>query len=84
VQKISIVWLKRDLRLRDHPPLLEAFRAGYPILLLYAFEPSLIAAAQSDTRHWRFVWESLEDLNSQLKEFQAKVNILHAEVLDIF
>lgn len=84
MQKISIVWLKRDLRLRDHPPLLEAFRAGYPILLLYAFEPSLIAAAQSDTRHWRFVWESLEDLNSQLKEFQAQVTILHAEVLDIF
>ena len=28
-----------------------------PLLLVYFFEPSLIACDDSDTRHWRFVYE---------------------------
>lgn len=83
VQKISLVWLKRDLRLSDHEPIFEAVEAGFPILLLYCFEPSLIAAPQSDERHWRFVWESLSDLNSRLKPFQGQVMVLHQEVLPV-
>lgn len=84
VQKISIVWLKRDLRLHDHPPLWHAIHAGYPVLILYIFEPSLISAPQSDDRHWRFVWESLQDLTLQLQSFQASIEIFHAEALDVF
>ncbi|MFL0683119.1 MAG: FAD-binding domain-containing protein [Algoriphagus aquaeductus] len=77
--KISVVWLKRDLRLRDHEPLAEAIESGYPVLLLYLFEPSLVAAPQSSDRHWRFVWESLQDLQSQLRLFDARIEILYAE-----
>ncbi|NVJ85578.1 MAG: deoxyribodipyrimidine photo-lyase [Algoriphagus sp.] len=84
MQKISIVWLKRDLRLHDHPPLYYASKAGHPVLVLFVFEPSLIAAPQSDLRHWRFVWESLMDLQEQLKPYQAGIAIFHAEVLEVF
>jgi deoxyribodipyrimidine photo-lyase len=84
VQKISIVWLKRDLRLSDHEPLAEAIQAGYPVLLMYCFEPSLIATPQSDDRHWRFVWESLEDLNLRLKTYQASIAIFHSEIKEVF
>lgn len=82
--KISVVWLKRDLRLRDHEPLAEAIKAGFPMLVLYCFEPSLVAAAQSSDRHWRFVWESLQDLQAQLKPFQARVMVFHQEVEQVF
>lgn len=63
---ISIVWLKRDLRLRDHAPLKAAIEAGRPLLLLYCFEPSVMTDPNYDLRHWRFVYESLTDLNRQL------------------
>ncbi|WP_317129206.1 cryptochrome/deoxyribodipyrimidine photo-lyase family protein [Algoriphagus kandeliae] len=75
--------MKRDLRLHDHPPLWHAAKAGYPVLIFYVFEPSLISAPQSDERHWRFVWESLEDLNNQLLLYQASVEIFYAEVIEI-
>ncbi|RIW12790.1 deoxyribodipyrimidine photo-lyase [Algoriphagus lacus] len=84
MQKISIVWLKRDLRLSDHQPLAEAIRAGFPVLMLYCFEPSLTSAPQSDDRHWRFVWESLEDMQNRLKVRETSVAIFHAEVKDVF
>lgn len=83
MQKISVVWFKRDLRLSDHEPLFEAIQAGYPILLFYCFEPSLVAAPQSDERHWRFVWESLQDLQIQLKPFGGEVMIFYQEVSQV-
>ena len=84
MQKIAVVWLKRDLRLSDHEPLATAIRGGLPVLLIYCFEPSLVAAPQSDDRHWRFVWESLEELKSRLKNLQSTVAIFHAEVKEVF
>lgn len=84
MQKISIVWLKRDLRLSDHEPLAEAIRSDFPILIIYCFEPSLVAAPQSDERHWRFVWESLQDMNARLKSYQASIAVFYTEVKDVF
>ncbi len=82
--KISVVWLKRDLRLSDHEPLAEAIQAGLPILLVYCFEPVLIAAPQSSTRHWRFVWESLQDVQLRLQAFQSRVMVFFEEAETVF
>lgn len=69
-----IVWLKRDLRLSDHKPLREAAKTGEPVLLLYVFEPEMLSAPDSDDRHWRFVWQSLMDMESQ----GVHICIMHA------
>ena len=82
--KISVVWLKRDLRLSDHQPLAEAIVAGFPILILYCFEPSLLAAPQSSDRHWRFVCESLKDIEQRLVPLQGNLLICRAEVKTVF
>ena len=66
---LNILWFKRDLRLRDHAPLkaaVDACKRGTPLLLLYCFEPSVMADPNYDLRHWRFVTECLADLNRQL------------------
>jgi deoxyribodipyrimidine photo-lyase len=62
----AVVWLKRDLRLGDHAALCAAAASGRPVLLLYCFEPELLADAHYSERHWRFVWQSLEDMRATL------------------
>lgn len=62
----TLVWLKRDLRLHDHAPLSAALSSGSPIILLYCFEPELLSDPHYDDRHWRFVWESLQDMRQGL------------------
>ncbi|MDB4538831.1 DNA photolyase family protein [Saprospiraceae bacterium] len=84
MKPINLIWFKRDLRLTDHQPLKLAIETGDPIVLIYVFEPSVIAAPQYDLRHWRFVWESLVDLNLLLKNYNAQVYIFHNEVLNVF
>jgi len=61
--KAAVVWLKRDLRLTDHAPLQAALATGLPVIILYVFEPSLLAAQDADLRHQRFIYESLVDIN---------------------
>jgi deoxyribodipyrimidine photo-lyase len=83
-QDIAIVWFKRDLRLTDHEPLALAQAQGLSILLVYCFEPSVMNHDDSDTRHWRFVYQSLQDMQSKLDGIHARIHVFHHEVLDVF
>ena len=60
-ERLSLLWLKRDLRLRDHAPLAAAAESG-AFLAFYCFEPSIMVSPKHSPRHWRFVAESLADL----------------------
>lgn len=78
---INILWFKRDLRLADHQPLQRAVADTKPLLLLYIFEPELLDDPHYSMRHWRFVWQSLQDLNTQLAKLNAQVQIVQGEAL---
>ena len=84
MQEIAIVWFKRDLRFTDHEPLYTAQKQQLPILLVYCFEPSLMTYADSDVRHWRFVYQSLQEMQSKLADLNAQMYIFHDEALSIF
>ncbi|GBL02867.1 cryptochrome/deoxyribodipyrimidine photo-lyase family protein [Glaciecola sp. KUL10] len=81
---INIVWLKRDLRLRDHEPLANAIAHKQPILLLYIVEPINLKDPHMDIRHWRFIYESIQDLNQQLEATNNKILIMHGDADDVF
>jgi len=80
---VNIVWFKRDLRLSDHQPLVNAISSGKPLIFLYLFEPSLVYDPHYDIRHWRFVTESLNDMDSRLSTGQ-KIVRAWGEAADIF
>lgn len=83
--KVNLVWFKRDLRLSDHQPLKYAFDSALPTLLIYNFEPLLLDDAHYNERHWRFVYQSLIEMNKQLARFNARVYLFNSsmdELLD--
>jgi deoxyribodipyrimidine photo-lyase len=80
---IDIVWLKRDLRLTDHPPLMQASQQSNAVVLLYIIEPSLINDPHYDIRHWRFIWQSLQDIQQQLNTVNAKLHIAYGEAMNV-
>jgi len=83
-QAINIVWFKRDLRFIDHEPLYFAQKSELPFLLVYIFEPSVMAYHDSDIRHWRFVYESLCEMNGKLKSANAQITIFQNEAPVVF
>lgn len=80
--KVSVVWLKRDLRLHDHAPLSKAIEVGHPIILLYCFEPSLLRHSDYSQRHWQFIYQSIQQLNQQLRSLGGSVLSIQLEVID--
>jgi deoxyribodipyrimidine photo-lyase len=81
---INIVWFKRDLRFTDHEPLYVATQNNLPVLLIYFFEPIVMAYADSDIRHWRFVYESLQEMQTKLVDKNTHIHIFHNEVETVF
>lgn len=84
MESVQVVWFKRDLRLNDHEPLREALRRQLPTLLLYVFEPELQHHPAYDIRHWRFVWQSLQDMNARLKHDGLQMTVLQGSAQDVF
>ena len=80
--KVNVLWFKRDLRINDHLPLKRAIEQGFPIVLLYIFEPELMAADDSDLRDWRFIHESLHQLRNCLP--QHAITIAHSNAEQVF
>ena len=81
---LNLVWLKRDLRLRDHQALLTATQRPGTIALVYIIEDFLLADPHYDIRHWRFVWQSLMDIKEQLDEVSGTLFICYGEVQEVF
>lgn len=77
------MWFKRDLRLSDHAPLQTAFSNGLPTLMLYNFEPLLIKDRHYNERHWRFVYQSLCDMNHQLVRFNARIYVFSCDMIEL-
>ncbi|WP_298765982.1 cryptochrome/deoxyribodipyrimidine photo-lyase family protein [uncultured Polaribacter sp.] len=83
-EEIHVVWLKRDLRLQDNEAIYNAFKTGKRILFIYVFENSLLKDPHYDKRHWDFIKQSLQDLNTDLKNYNSKVLCVQTEVVSAF
>ena len=82
--KTNIVWLKRDLRLTDHAPLYESTCRDEQFLVLYIYEPSLMNDSHTDERHWRFIQQSLSDIEKILAKMNKQISIAYGDADQIF
>lgn len=89
---LRVIWLKRDLRLRDHAPMAEALRMGGPHLVLYCFEPADLSHPTTAGRHIGFVQQGLADMDAQWSEWRTEgrmsstvaTTVVHADAPDAF
>lgn len=81
---VQIVWFKRDLRITDHAAIEAAVNSGLPCIFLYIFEPQLLNDPHYSKRHWRFVSESLNNINSQLNHFGHQLLVLKGDAIPVF
>lgn len=80
-ERITLVWLKRDLRLHDHAPLAEASRRcrdGGRALAVYIRETDYWATDKASEDQWGFVAECLRDLASGLEKIGGSLLIAEA------
>ncbi|WP_299548375.1 deoxyribodipyrimidine photo-lyase [uncultured Tateyamaria sp.] len=78
----TVVWFKRDLRVRDHPALAQAAARGH-VIPLYVFEPEYWAQPDVSGRQFDFVRESVEDLAQDLTRLGAPLVVRMGRVVDV-
>ena len=78
----QIVWFKRDLRVDDHRPLLEAAARG-PVLPLYVVEPELWQQPDASERQWLFCRESLIELRQALAALGQPLVLRSGDVVQV-
>jgi deoxyribodipyrimidine photo-lyase len=81
MEKVNVVWLKRDLRLQDHAALFAAEQANLPYLILFIFEPSMLQRHDTSERHLAFQLISLRCMQKILND---KIQIFEAEAIQVF
>jgi deoxyribodipyrimidine photo-lyase len=79
---VHVVWYKRDLRVQDHRPLVEASRRGRA-LPLHVFEPDVLEADEHDSSHLAFVGECLAELDDSLRARGARLTLRSGRMPDV-
>ena len=80
---IGIVWLKRDLRLRDHAAMHAAIKENDQTLLLYVFETILAKDPHYSARHFDFIKQSLVDMNRHLEAFNTQILVTQGAIIEV-
>ena len=80
---INIIWFKRDLRIHDHQALQQATQQELPILLLFVFEQELFQQDDFSYRHYKFLKESVIDLQKNIANINAKLITKNGEIINI-
>lgn len=81
---IAVVWMKRDLRTKDHAPLAEAAQSGWPLLLVYFFEPFQLQRPDYSSRHGWFQWNSALEVQRKMSVFGIPLWIMHGNAADLW
>src|SRR5690349_20819254 len=64
----AIVWFRRDLRVHDHPPLVEALAAHDRVVPAFVLDPALLRGRFSSPSRTAFLIGCLRDLDASLRE----------------
>ncbi len=84
MDKINLVWLKRDIRTQDHEPLHLAEQHNLPYLILFIFEPLIIQYPDASPRHLQFQYHCIKEMNETLYSFGHKVHVFYGDAIHIF
>ncbi len=83
MEKVNILWFRKDLRIEDHEALYEASKE-FKVLPIYIVDKDLWSQNSYSYRQWQFCKESIIDLNCELKSLGQQLVIRTGNVIEIF
>ena len=85
MQKISIFWFRRDLRLEDNKGLSEALKSGEKVLPIFIFDKEILGQLEDKyDRRVDYIHQALEKINLELKESGSNLLTFYGKPLEIF
>ncbi len=82
MQKINIIWFRRDLRLNDNAALFHALRENIPILPVFIFDSQILEELDENDKRVQFIHQALCQLEAQLNKHSSGLRIMHGTALE--
>ena len=85
MDKISIFWFRRDLRLKDNHGLYQALESGKKVLPIFIFDEDILDLLENKSdKRVDFIVQGLQTLNSFLKSKNKGIKIFKGKPLEIY
>lgn len=85
MEKVSIFWFRRDLRIEDNVGLYHALHASEPVLPIFIFDPGILdkLSNKNDARV-QFIYQALISLSEKLQLKSGSIQVFFDNPLQIF
>lgn len=84
-QPISVVWLRRDLRLHDNAALYHALKSGKPVLPLFIFDREILDKLEDRRdRRVEFIHRQIQHIQGELAKMGSGIVVRYGKPIDIW
>ncbi|CAG5927389.1 unnamed protein product [Menidia menidia] len=80
----TIHWFRKGLRLHDNPSLKESLLGADTVRCVYILDPWFAGSSNVGINRWRFLLQSLEDLDSSLRKLNSRLFVIRGQPTDVF
>ena len=84
MEKVTIFWFRRDLRLHDNVGLYHALKGNKNILPIFIFDTEILDKLPKDDARVNFIHDQLVKIDYQLKTIDAGLNVYHGKPQEVF
>ena len=84
MDKISIFWFRRDLRLHDNKALFHALQSEEKILPIFIFDIDILKKIPKDDARISFIYSELKAMNTHLESFGTEIKMFHGNPKEVF
>lgn len=81
--KNSIYWFRKALRLHDNPALNYAFENSARVYPIFILDPFFVSSARVGANRWRFLVETLRDLDESLRKKNSRLLVVRGQPLQV-
>ncbi|XP_072015096.1 cryptochrome-1-like [Amphiura filiformis] len=79
----TIHWFRKGLRIHDNPALLAGLDGSKEFRPIFILDPHFVSSGLVGANRWRFLLESLQDLDNSFKTLGSRLYVLQGTPLDV-
>ena len=84
-QKVSIFWMRRDLRLDDNAGLNHALKSGFPVIILFIFDKNILDKLNDKAdKRVNFIHEQLSSIQNELIKLKSSLLVKYGSPDEIW
>jgi len=85
VNKTTVFWFRRDLRLEDNAGLHYALASGFPVLPVFIFDTDILGKLENPKdRRVDYFHQALNHINTKLNKYGTRLNTYFGRPIEIF